>query len=137
MLKMPVVLHGRRLRVLRFLISGGLNTVITWGIYVFLLNIMPCRWSYTLAFVFGIFFAYILNRYFVFRGGGGRHGLLLLGLVYFFQYLAGLILVVLWIKIFPAFIVWATFFSAICTVPMTYFLSGLIFVKNKNKFHEN
>ena len=135
--KLLIILHSHRWQFLRFLLSGSFNTLATWGIYIGLLKTMPYWLSYTLAFVVGIFFAYIFNRYFVFKNIGRRYSFLWLVLVYLCQYLAGLALVTLWVKLFPLLVVWATLFSTICTIPVTYILSGLVFSKNDNKIHKN
>lgn len=55
----------------RFLVSGGFNTVVTYGIYLLLLNVLSYKTSYTIAYVAGIVLAYSLNRYFVFKSHQG------------------------------------------------------------------
>lgn len=52
---------------LRFLISGGFNTAITYAIYLMLLMFFPYKTSYTVSFASGIVIAYSLSRYFVFK----------------------------------------------------------------------
>ena len=48
----------------RFLVSGGFNTLVTYGLYLLLLNVLSYRISYTIAYVAGIVLAYSLNRFF-------------------------------------------------------------------------
>lgn len=54
-------------RFFRFIVSGGLNTAITYGIYLALLQLMPYQFSYTIAYVSGITISYVLSRSYVFR----------------------------------------------------------------------
>ena len=50
----------------RFLLAGGLNTVLTYLLYLALLRWMSAVWSYVMAFVLGILLSYLLSRYWVF-----------------------------------------------------------------------
>ena len=47
----------------RFLASGGLNTLVTYIAYLVLLHWLPYQQSYSIAFASGIALAYVLNRY--------------------------------------------------------------------------
>ena len=51
----------------RFIVSGGLNTFVTYLIYLGLLFILDYRVSYTISYIFGIFISYWLNVKFVFH----------------------------------------------------------------------
>lgn len=112
----------------RFLLSGGFNTVVTYGLYLLLLPLLGYEASYTLAFVTGILLAYSLNRLFVFRVQGGMGVALLFPLVYLVQYLAGLGVVALWVEIagWPAEL--APLAAIVLTIPLTFILSHWLFM---------
>lgn len=116
----------------RFLISGGFNTALTYTIYLFLLIVAPYQVSYTIAYVLGIFLAFVLNRFFVFKSHRGVRSVLLFPLVYLVQYLASML--TLWVLVErlelserPAPLV-----AIIITVPITYVLSRFIFVQKSS-----
>jgi putative flippase GtrA len=114
-------------RILRFLLSGGLNTVFTWGVYAMLLQVLPYHVSYTVAFGLGVVFAYFLSRYYVFRRSGGRNGLVWIFCIYLMQYLLGLTLVGIWVRFLHAPAVWAPLAATVLSLPVVYSLSSLIF----------
>lgn len=112
----------------RFIISGGLNTVVTYGIYLVLLQQMSYQVSYTIAYVFGILLSYVLSRVFVFQSHKGLKSVLLFPLVYLVQYGAGIL--ILWFcidmmginqKIAPLIVI-------AITIPITFLLSRFVFV---------
>lgn len=51
----------------RFLIVGGINTVVGYGAYVLFLSIVPYLIANTLATIIGVINSYLWNRYFTFR----------------------------------------------------------------------
>lgn len=114
-------------RVLRFLASGGANTLVTWAVYSLLLLILPYRWSYTIAYALGIGLAYVLYRYYVFGRSGGRSAPLWVALIYLLQYLLGLALVSLWVQILEAPVILAPLFAVAVSLPLTYTLNRWVF----------
>jgi putative flippase GtrA len=120
-------------RFFRFILSCGLNTAITYGIYLLLLQQTSYQISYTIAYVSGIAISYLLNRVFVFREHRGLRSLLLFPLVYVTQYGFGMLILWLWIdmaglndKIAPLVVV-------AMTLPLTYVLSRFVFLGRKKK----
>ncbi len=120
-------------RFFRFIISGGLNTALTYGIYLGLLQLMPYRISYTIAYVSGIAISYALNRSFVFRSHHGLRSILLFPMVYVVQYALGMLLLWLWVemaglsdKVGPLVVV-------AVNLPLTYVLSRFVFMGNALK----
>jgi putative flippase GtrA len=113
--------------LLRFLASGGINTLATWALYVALLQVLPYRWSYTIAYLAGIALAYLLYRYFVFRQMGRRFAPVWVGVVYLFQYLLGLLLVHVWVRILLQPQLWAPIFAVAVSLPLTYALNRWVF----------
>lgn len=113
----------------RFLISGASTTGVSLIVYWVLLRYFPYQWSYTLGYISGIGVAYLLYRYFVFKKSAGKFGLLWVSLVYLLQYLLGLGLVSIWVKVWLAPEFLAPIFSVIVSVPITFLLNRFIFNK--------
>lgn len=115
----------------RFLLSGVLNTGITYLLYLGFLQIVSYRIAYTAAFVLGIFISYGLNALFVFRAGIAIRSLIRFPLVYLAQYVLGLVLVSILVE-FVGIAAWlAPIFAILVTVPLTFVLSRTIFLSEK------
>ncbi|AOZ94735.1 GtrA family protein [Paenibacillus crassostreae] len=111
---------------LKFIISGGINTVATYGIYLLLLLLWEYMISYTISYVLGIFLSYYLNTFFVFKEKVTFLKFIKFPVVYLVQYLMNLVilhLLVEYIKL-PAEIV--PIIVVILTMPITYLLSKYI-----------
>ena len=110
------------------MVSGAVNTLITFLLYVALLAVLAYPIAYSTAFLAGIAISYALNRYFVFRSGGGIGAMMLFPLVYLLQYALGLVVVVVWVDIlaFPEAI--ASLAAVAVTIPITYALARHIFI---------
>jgi putative flippase GtrA len=114
----------------RFLISGGLNTAITYFFYVALLQFLPYRISYTVAYVSGIVLAYVLNRFFVFEGHRGLRSVAALPLIYLVQYLFGILLIWLCVEKIGISPLVAPLVVIMFSLPFTYLLSHFAFMGN-------
>jgi putative flippase GtrA len=117
---------------LRFLASGAFNTLITYGVYLALLQVWPYWLSYTFAFASGIALAYVLNRYFVFRASGGRYGPVLVLVIYIGQFLMGLGLVAVWVHWLNGPVALAPIFSIALSLPLTFILNRKVFRHRKH-----
>jgi putative flippase GtrA len=115
-------------RLSRFIISGGLNTALTYAIYLALLQVLSYHISYTVAYLSGIALAYALNRYFVFEGHRGLWSIAALPLIYLAQYLLGLFLIWVSVEKLGVSDVVAPLLVIMISVPFTYFLSRLAFL---------
>src|ERR1039457_2504705 len=77
---------------LRFLVSGAINTVLTYVLYLLLLLVLSYTVAYTCCYVVGVFLSYYLNARFVFRSPvslatAGRYPV-----VYLVQYVVSIVL---------------------------------------------
>ncbi|KHK65796.1 GtrA family protein [Pseudomonas frederiksbergensis] len=119
------------IKFVRFLLTGGINTIATYCLYLALLNLLPYIWSYSISYVSGIFLAFFLNRFFVFKEHQGLKTVLLLPMIYVAQYAIGVLIVWLWVMTLelPEFL--APLAATLILIPFTYVLSKLIFVKPK------
>jgi len=112
---------------LRFLISGGLNTVSTYAIYLVLLQVMGYRIAYTISYVFGIILAFFINRFFVFKAHRGWRSAVFFPLVYLAQYLVSLAVVWAWVEKLHLGETLAPLVAIAVTIPLTFILSRLVF----------
>lgn len=112
---------------IRFLVSGSINTLASWGVYAVLLQFLPYGWSYTIAYGFGIAMAYLLYRFYVFGSKGRRFGPMWVALIYLLQYLLGIALVNVWVRLLGQPALWAPIFCVLITLPLTYVLSRWVF----------
>jgi putative flippase GtrA len=117
----------------RFLVLGSANTVVTYGLYLALLPLLPYQACYTVAYIAGIVVAYVFNRNLVFLSHRGMRSVVLLPFVYLAQYLVSLLVLWLWIDkagLSPAL---GPLIAIAITVPMTYLLSREIFSQRPRK----
>lgn len=111
----------------RFLISGGLNTLGTYVLYLALLQLLPYWLSYAIAFVCGIALAYALNRFFVFGAPRSEKKAAMLPLVYLAQYLVGALIVYVWVDLLHMSAALAPLASIAITIPLTFAASHYLF----------
>lgn len=115
-----------RWQLLRFILAGAGNTILSWIIFALLTNVMQYLWAYTLAYVAGIVISYFLNVQFVFRGKISIVSFLKFPLAYLVQYAMGIIL--MWVfsgklGIEPE---WAMVWVTCLTIPVTFIASRVI-----------
>ncbi|WP_434989310.1 GtrA family protein [Xanthomonas melonis] len=130
-MSMPVLQQVRKLvrksSFVRFLISGGINTVATYATYLALLQATSYKVAYTAAYVFGIVIAFFVNRLFVFQTHRGWRSLLLFPFVYLTQYVVSLAVVFAWVEHFGFSATLAPLMAILVTVPLTFLLSRFVF----------
>ncbi|KPW19740.1 GtrA family protein [Pseudomonas cannabina] len=111
----------------RFLMSGGFNTALTYGIYLVLLMFLSYKISYTISYVTGILLAYVLNRFFVFKSHQGLRSVVLLPLIYAIQYCLSLVILWCWVEKLQFDERLAPLAAIALTLPVTFTLSKLAF----------
>ncbi len=109
----------------RFLIVGGLNTALTYALYLALLPLLDYMVAYTATYVIGIGLAYLLNTRFVFRVRPSMRTALAFPLVYLAQYVVGVIVLNAAIGLFDMPKPYAMLAVIAVTVPLTFLLSRL------------
>src|SRR5947208_14714290 len=77
---------------LRFLIAGGINTLLTYLIYLALLPFASYWIAFSISFAAGVIIAYGLNAGFVFRTSFSLGKMVKFPAIYLLQYVAGLLL---------------------------------------------
>lgn len=113
---------------LRFLIAGTANTVLTYILYLSLLDIAGHQVSYAISFTAGILISYILGRIFVFKKHQGYRSAIMLPFVYILQYAVGATMLWILVDILHKSPTLAPAVSILVTLPITYILSKLVFV---------
>jgi len=118
-------------RFLRFLFSGGINAIVSYSVYLICLRFINYQVSYTIAYVTGIIVAFILNKQFVFESSGKWRSIILFPIVYINQYLFGMFFLWLLISKLGMKVEFGPLVVAVLTIPLTYWLSALVFVGKK------
>jgi putative flippase GtrA len=116
-----------RVPFVRFLASGGVNTLASYLVYLALLQAFSYHVSYTIAYASGIALAYVMYRYFVFQNGGGRLGPVFVVLIYAGQYLLGLALTSAWVAWWHLPAEFAPLFAVVASLPLTFVLNRWVF----------
>jgi putative flippase GtrA len=119
----------------RFLLAGGVNTALSYGIYLLSLLLLPYKIAYTISFLAGIALSYWLTSRFVFQRGLSLRSAIQYPLVYLFQYLVGLIILTILVERFHMKARWAPVIVVVCTIPMTFFLSRFV-IKGSRPDHD-
>jgi len=112
--------------ILRFLVSGLINTGATYLLYIMLLLLVDYTLAYTFAYVIGIALSYVLYSTFVFKQKMSLKTLIRYPLVYGLQYLLNLILLYLLVEVLDIHASWAMIGSLCITVPVTYITTKII-----------
>ncbi|MBW6466845.1 MAG: GtrA family protein [Brevefilum sp.] len=123
--------------VLLWAIGGGINTVLTYGLYLLLDLVLSYRIAFTASYVIGIIFAYFFNALVVFKSGLSLKKFLQFPLVYLVQYLLSIGLLevlVQGLNINPTI---APIFVLIIVTPVTYLLSRWILKGKSTPSGEN
>jgi putative flippase GtrA len=115
-------------RFVRFLFSGGVNTIVSYSVYLIGLQFFSYQVSYTIAYVTGIMVAFLLNKLFVFESSRKWSSIILFPVVYIAQYIFGIFFLWLLISQLGMKVELGPLVVAILTIPLTYWLSALVFV---------
>lgn len=117
----------------RFLVSGGVNTVLTYGVYLLLLKILSYKIAYTISYLAGILLAFVLSRYFVFKSHGGAKSAILFPFIYLIQYALSIAIIWTWVEKLGLNAAIAPLISIILTIPVTFTLSKTLFSTKKER----
>ncbi|MBF0495323.1 MAG: GtrA family protein [Deltaproteobacteria bacterium] len=112
--------------LIRFILVGGLNTAITYGIYLLLLLALAYPLAYSGSYVLGIFISYYLNTKFVFKQKPTITKALQFPLVYVVQYLLGVALLYVLVTVWHMDQRLAPVVIVLLTIPVTFLLSRVI-----------
>lgn len=108
---------------LRFLIAGGLNTALTFGIYVGLKSVLSYQIAYFISWSCGIFIAWLMNSWFVFSSRVSLRSFLRFPLVYLVQYVLGAVLLELFAGVLGLSKTWSPLLVIAMTLPLTFLMT--------------
>lgn len=110
----------------RFLVMGGVNTFLTWLLYLALDRVVSYAVAYSLSYVAGVVLAYYLNARFVFDAKMSFRSFLKFPIVYVVQYLAGLALMYVLVDVVAFAESLAPLAVTVLTIPLTFVMSRLV-----------
>lgn len=110
-------------RFLRFIAVGAFNTVVTYALYLWLLRSMNFSLAYSISFATGIVIALLLQARYVFKVGITPRKLLLYPLTYGVQYLFGLLVVTLCVRLLNISERYALACSIALSIPLMFWLT--------------
>jgi putative flippase GtrA len=113
----------------RFLVAGGLNTGLTYLIYLALLYLMSYVWAYTVTFVIGIAVGYLLNAKWVYRKEVKVGAATAYCFVYLGNYFLGVSLLYIFVELFEISMTLAPIGVVSLSVPIMYFLTRKLVFK--------
>jgi putative flippase GtrA len=109
--------------VIRFLLSGGLNTLLTFCLYWLLLLWVHYQVAYAVSYVAGIALGYLLNVKFVFRVRHSMRKAALFPFVYLINYVCGAAIVALVVNVLRWDVRVAPLIAILLTLPLTFLLT--------------
>ena len=116
-----------RTEFLRFILTGGTNTAVSWLLYLMLYWLgMPYTLAYSFAFAFGIVFTYYLNTRWVFKVEMSWRTFLQFPMVYVAQYVLGMGILVLLVDYLHLPAAYGPPLVTVLTMPVTFLLSRLV-----------
>ncbi len=115
-----------RREIVRYIVGGGVNTAMTYGIYLLLLVITPWQIASTVSYAIGIFTAYYINARYVFRQPLRWRKAVQFPLVYLLQYALTMALSALLIDDLGIDAAFAPVIVICITVPTTFVAARLL-----------
>jgi putative flippase GtrA len=119
-------MRGHALEFTRFLISGAVNTAVSYAVYLLLLAIVPYLVAYTISYVVGIAISYLLLTRFVFKTGRRLATAMRFPLVYVGQYLMSSAVIVLLVEAMDVRASIAAIVAIAVSIPITFVLSRIV-----------
>lgn len=114
---------SRAREVLRFLVAGGINTAITYLLYLLATRFVGYQAAYAIAFAAGVALSYVLSLRFVFRQTGNWKKFARYPLVYLAQYVVGAIMLEVLVRALAVPVWIAPLIVVVLTLPLTFLLS--------------
>lgn len=108
---------------MRFLVAGGLNTLLTYLVYLALLHVVGYVLAFSLSFVLGIGIAFVIYTLFVFQSPLTWRKMLQYPFLYVAQYAAGLLLLVIIVEYIGLDKRIAPIINLILLTPLTFLLN--------------
>ena len=116
-----------RFPALRFLIGGASNTVITYIIYLILLQFISYKLSYSITYILGIALGYLINAIWVFQRKPSKKTALIYPFIYIFQYLLGIGLLIALVERLSIDQRLAPVIVILITLPLMFLMTRVLF----------
>lgn len=113
-------------RWISFLIGGGLNTGLTYCLYLLLSYLIDYQIAYAIAYVAGIVFAYFFNSKVVFKVEHSLIGMLVYPTIYLVQYIFGALLLNLLVEHLHLHKAIAPILVILLLLPSSYLLNKIV-----------
>lgn len=113
-------------RWISFLIGGGLNTGLTYCLYLLLSYLIDYQIAYAIAYVAGIAFAYFFNSKVVFKVEHSLLGMLIYPTIYLVQYIFGALLLNLLVEHLHLHKAIAPILVILLLLPSSYLLNKIV-----------
>lgn len=113
-------------RWINFLIGGGLNTGLTYCLYLLLSYVIDYQIAYAIAYVAGIVFAYFFNSKVVFKVEHSLIGMLVYPTIYLVQYIFGALLLNLLVEHLHLHKAIAPILVILLLLPSSYLLNKIV-----------
>lgn len=113
-------------KFIKFIGIGGLNTILSYIVYLLLLMLFNYQVSYAIAFLFGILLSFWLNTQYVFQSKRTIKKFTLFPLVYLVQYVTGALLLSVLVEYLNIDKIFGPIIVAVTLLPMTYLMSQKI-----------
>ncbi|MCY0109712.1 GtrA family protein [Pseudomonas monsensis] len=113
-------------RWISFLIGGGLNTGLTYCLYLLLSYLIDYQIAYAIAYVAGIVFAYFFNSKVVFKVEHSLLGMLIYPTIYLVQYIFGALLLNLLVEHLHLHKAIAPILVILLLLPSSYLLNKIV-----------
>lgn len=122
---------------LRFLIAGGVNTVLSYLIYLAVLDMVGYVLAFSLSFAMGVVIAFVIYSSFVFRSPLVWRKLFQYPFLYALQYVAGLVLLAALVEYFALDKRIAPIINVIVLTPLTFVLNKWFLFRKVNNGAKN
>ncbi len=120
-------------RFAKFLLVGGINTALTYALYLALLHWqVSYQIAYSISFVLGIVIAFVLQTRFVFDAKANIRNAVVYPIVYSAQYLFGLLVITIAVRFFAVPKPYALAISILLSVPLMYLLTQRLLSKDQS-----
>lgn len=116
-------------RFFRFLLSGGVNTLITYLLYLLLASVMHYQLAYLITYAAGIALAYALNVYLVFNAQSSLGKIIRYPFIYIIQYVIGAGLLYLLVSVLKLHATLAPLIVIVLLLPVSYLMNKIILVR--------
>ena len=113
-------------RWISFLIGGGLNTGLTYCLYLLLSYLIDYQIAYAIAYMAGIVFAYFFNSKVVFKVEHSLLGMLIYPTIYLVQYIFGALLLNLLVEHLHLHKAIAPILVILLLLPSSYLLNKIV-----------